>query len=297
MAKTIKTKQTAKNQPAQKNIFRLIGESFIKYWKNLHIALPMLIWLVISAFIILVSLVIFIVFNKDSVKEFLEIAKLSQGNQIGQQVSQQVLQLSQFSPLLIKIVIAVVVVAFLLILIHSFFISSTFVFSRNIVNKAQEQKGFKKYFKNSFKYSSYWWKYILVKAIQGLFVIVYLLIVFAVMLLAKNASNSLFIGILALFAIFGYLLYMFILPAPYALVYYNTNLINSFKMSIKNVKRNYLTFFLLNLVIDIAAILLTIIFSLIKLGFIFNYLFLTQFKALVLMLFMKERFKIAAPVY
>ncbi|MEM2173952.1 MAG: hypothetical protein QXE64_00200 [Candidatus Pacearchaeota archaeon] len=276
-----------KREMKKRGIFNIIGQSLKNYFKNLHVALPMLIWLVISAILGLIGLAIFIAANKAEISQLVALTR-PEGLSIEGQNSMAALAVM---PLLIKILIAFFIFILVSAIIGSFFFSSMLVFSRNIVNNKPE----KSYFKNSFRYSKYWLKLIAVKLIQGILVLCYLAILFGLILLAKKLA-WLVLLLIIIFAIAGYLLYLFILPAPYGLVFYDSKILNSFKISIKQVYRNYLPFLLLNIIVDLCWLVFSIAFSLIPfvgspLVFLLNWLFLTPFKALLFMLFMKERFE------
>ncbi|MEM4357737.1 MAG: hypothetical protein QW244_00010 [Candidatus Pacearchaeota archaeon] len=268
----------------KRKVFTLISDSFTSYFKHLYVALPMLIWLLIVTLLGLITLITFVVVNKNDINE---INLISQGKSLTGMPD-----ISLF-PFIIKLLIVTFIFIIVGGLIYSFFISSTLVFARDIVNKKME-KGFKNHLKNSFKYSKYWLKWIGVKVFQGILGIIYLAISIGLITLTKGIL-WLIILVIILLGIIGYLLYLFILPIPYVLVFYDKKILKSISLSIRQVYKNYWSFLALNLIVDVGWFVFGLLLSLIWLSplvFLLNFLFLHPFKALLYMLFMKERFMI-----
>lgn len=270
----------------KRKVFTLISDSFTSYFKHLYVALPMLIWLLIVTLLGLITLITFVVVNKNDINE-IDLNLISQGKSLTGMPD-----ISLF-PFIIKLLIVTFIFIIVGGLIYSFFISSTLVFARDIVNKKME-KGFKNHLKNSFKYSKYWLKWIGVKVFQGILGIIYLAISIGLITLTKDIL-WLIILVIILLGIIGYLLYLFILPIPYVLVFYDKKILKSISLSIRQVYKNYWSFLALNLIVDVGWFVFGLLLSLIWLSplvFFLNFLFLHPFKALLYMLFMKERFMI-----
>ncbi|MEM1535139.1 MAG: hypothetical protein QXO56_01295, partial [Candidatus Pacearchaeota archaeon] len=64
-----------KREMKKRGIFNIIGQSLKNYFKNLHVALPMLIWLVISAILGLIGLAIFIAANKAEISQLVALTR------------------------------------------------------------------------------------------------------------------------------------------------------------------------------------------------------------------------------
>lgn len=270
---------------SKKSVVSLFKDSFSLYFKNIYVSLPMFIWLLI----LLISISIFSIFlfTQTSINMF-KINQLSQ-----EQIYNIILSLgtTKFVGLLIKLFITFIILALIVSFFYLIFISSTLIFSRNIVKGIKEKSGFANYLKKTFSYGKYWWKYFIAVLIKYALVFIYIIIAGLLLFSLTNGfkTSVLFITLFAFLLIVGIGIYLFIEPVEYCLIYYDAGIFESFKISYKIIKRNYLSFLGLFILLGIFSLIITGIFSFIKLNLIVSFLFLTPYKALLYMLFLKHR--------
>ncbi|MEM4647928.1 MAG: hypothetical protein QXO12_01290 [Candidatus Pacearchaeota archaeon] len=265
----------------KKNFFNFLLIPFKFFFKNIYVALPSLFFLISSSIISLIFSFLFLA---------------SGFSLINQDLNLENFKFSSFFSLLLLIFLYFL----FLIILSSLFFSSTLVFSRNIVNGLRE----KNYLKNLFAYTKYWWK-ILVLSLIFIFLIFIISIPFGLIIIflaikffsTFNTINLIFLILILIFSFIILVIFsLFFYPSIYCLVYYDSGLFESIKISFINVYKNFLEFFNLNLILFLIYSLLSIfsVFSNIILSSIVSVvliLFFIPFSSLTIMYFIKNKFK------
>ena len=279
----------------RKNILTLFGNSFIHYWKNLHVALPMLLFF-------LLLLILFFVFAIITISLLAPL--LNAVSDIGKDVLQSPQQpqlsflFSNPSNLYNKLITLLVVgalFALIGIIAYAVFFSSMLVFIKEIVTAKPAKATIKRnYFKLCFKNRKYWLKLIGVWALQVLLGIIYFAILFGIIFAVKNPIAIFIITLVGLIA--AYFLYVFIITMPNVVVFYDTGIFKSFNISIKNAAHNYWPLLGLVLLIDVATTIVSIVFGLIPfvgsfIVLLISFVIFIPFKSIALMHFIAERFE------
>lgn len=267
------------------NFFR---RSFNIYSKNLHIALPMLFFLVISFILSAIFSLIFIFsFFSFFGKKILTF----------QNINEETLYTLMFSnpeiffSFLFKIIILTAAFVLLEFLFFLFFYTSTLKFAKDIINGKDKKEILKK----SFVYGIEFWKILAFFVVLGILSALYFIIVVPFFKL----SLALGIFFLLIFSLAYPFLINFLIPMPFSLIYYNQNLFDIFKITIKNTKENYWEIFGLWFLPVICLFIISILFLFLSImvpffGWIFSiflFLFFKPYLALIFMLYIKEKWK------
>ena len=285
MKENLKMKDKSREKKSKKRKFLdFLVDPFNLYFKNLHIALPILAFFIIS---IIFSIIFILVFFSQLFSFF---SALGYGEEYTTElisfIAYQNPQL--FLDFFIKLFIALVIFSILLYLIYLFFYTSTLTFAADIV-KGKDKK---EILKKCFVYGLQFWKILIFFVVIIILSAIYFLIPLALIFKTPILGLALFL----IFLIAYPFLLTFIFPTQYALIYNKINIIDALKITIQNTIKNYWQTFGLFVIPIVAQGIVSFIFNLIPglnlIVSILLLLFFPAYHALVFMLFIKEKWKI-----
>jgi len=279
----MKDKSREKKSKKRKFLDFLV-DPFNLYFKNLHIALPILAFFIIS---IIFSIIFILVFFSQLFSFFSALGYREEyTTELISFIAYQNPQL--FLDFFIKLFIALVIFSILLYLIYLFFYTSTLTFAADIV-KGKDKK---EILKKCFVYGLQFWKILIFFVVIIILSAIYFLIPLALIFKTPILGLALFL----IFLIAYPFLLTFIFPTQYALIYNKINIIDALKITIQNTIKNYWQTFGLFVIPIVAQGIVSFIFNLIPglnlIVSILLLLFFPAYHALVFMLFIKEKWKI-----
>ena len=243
---------------AKEGIFKILGKAFVSYFKNLNLVLPFI-------FMLAVIIILALAFS------FTLAPSLDQ------------IQNFQFDPTTI-LTVGIAVLFFLIILVAA----SSYIMSGVIGMVSEIAARGKTQLSTMFRTGGKFWLRFL-GATLTIFIIVF--VPFLIVLLAadnfvKDSSVIIQIVVLILLVLAMMLFFIFFALAPYLLVIRDLRVFASIKESFAFVKKNYIDFLLLTLII----LVITIPISLIPyVGGVINILLLGPMQALVIVYFINSR--------